>query len=91
MSIPPKMKEQVLHELQIQTEAWLEVASHQDIQEHLAALHGVLVEDLPAIECGRWMGSQSPSCTSCPCCEEFILALMSVAITRRPDLTSIKA
>jgi hypothetical protein len=88
MSAHLPTKEQVLHQLQHQTEIWLMNASSKQILDRLALLHGMLAEDLIHIRCGRW-DAQRTGAASCSRCEDFVLACMTVALTARPNLIGL--
>lgn len=87
MNPKPPTRDQVLTELQLQTERWLTSASLEQIWERLLQLHPHQVDGQPSIECGAF-GSDG-SVRSCPRCNDFILALETVANTSRTELKTL--
>ncbi|WP_313025462.1 hypothetical protein [Pseudomonas lopnurensis] len=89
MAIHPPTRDQVLIELQLQTEEWLTTAKPEQILERLGLLHGMLNEDLASIKCGKWEKPDGPA-HKCSSCDDFVLAWETVANTSRPELKYIR-
>ena len=82
-------RDQVLIELQLQTEEWLTTATPEQILERLGLLHGMLDEDLSSIECGKWEETEGLA-HKCSSCDDFVTAWETVAHTTRPELKAIR-
>ncbi len=87
MNIKPPTRDHVLTELQLQTERWLLTAQPEQIRLRLRQLHELQVEDSSSLKCGTF--DPDGSVRSCPRCDDFILALETVANTARPELKAL--
>ncbi|MHB0818504.1 hypothetical protein ACYCFK_09510 [Stutzerimonas stutzeri] len=87
MRIKPPTRDHVLTELQLQTERWLTTASLEQIRDRLRQLHPHPIDGLHSLECGTF--DSNGAVRSCPRCDDFILALETVANTARPELNTL--
>lgn len=85
-------REDVLFELQVQTEDWFKTASTEQILERLGFLHGRVNEGISDLACGKWdePDSNFGVAHKCPSCDYFILAWETIAHTSRPELKYLR-
>lgn len=87
MPTKPPTRDHALTELQLQTELWLTTASLEQIRDRLRRLHEPQVGDPATLECGTF--DSVGAVRSCSRCDDFILALETVANTARPELMTL--
>lgn len=87
MLTKPPTRDHALTQLQLQTERWLTTASLEQIRDRLRQLHEPHFDDPTSLECGAF--NSDGAVRSCSRCDDFVLALETVANTARPELMDL--
>ncbi len=87
MPTKPPTRDHALTKLQLQTERWLTTASLEQVRGRLRQLHEPQLNDPTSLECGTF--DSDGAVRSCSQCDDFILALETVANTARPELMTL--
>lgn len=69
-------------------EKWVEIASMENILKFLIKLHNLYYpDDIDELNCGDWENGHFSQCNDC---SDFMLAIMTIQLVKRPDLKDFK-
>ena len=71
-------------------EKWVEIASMENILKFLIKLHNLYypeIDDIDELNCGDWENGHFSQCNDC---SDFMLAIMTIQLVKRPDLKDFK-
>lgn len=90
MTFPPTPREYQI-QYQLILENWVSYASIADISKYLIKLHNLYyheIDEIQELQCGIW-SQDGCGATCCQKCEQLVLAIMAIGLTKRPELKNI--